>query len=71
APPYQEALKSFCGMLEKQFANQDFFLGKQFTMADASLYHPFFFLALNPTQFAKVAEFPSLMRWYERVRAIA
>ena len=71
APPYQEALKSFCGMLEKQFAHQDFFLGKQFTMADASLYHPFFFLSLNPGQFAKVAEFPSLMRWYERVRAIA
>jgi glutathione S-transferase len=71
APPYQEALKSFCGMLEKQLAHQDFFLGKQFTMADASLYHPFFFLSLNPAQFAKVAEFPSLMRWYERVRAIA
>src|ERR1700676_3432782 len=31
APPYQEALKLFCGMLEKQLAHQDFFLGQQFT----------------------------------------
>jgi len=65
-----EALKSYCAMIDKQVANQDFFLGKNFTMADASLYHPFFFLALNPGNFAKVAEFPHLMRWYERVRAI-
>ncbi len=48
-----------------------FLSGQNFTMADASLYHPFFFLALNPGNFAKVAEFPHLMRWYERVRAIA
>ena len=68
--PQVEALKSYLAMMDKQVANQDFFLGKNFTMADASLYHPFFFLSLNPGHFAKVAEFPHLMRWYERVRAI-
>jgi glutathione S-transferase len=66
-----ETLKTHCAMIDQQVANQDFFLGKNFTMVDASLYHPFFFLALNPGNFAKVAEFPHLMRWYERVRAIA
>ncbi|HVN27379.1 MAG TPA: glutathione S-transferase family protein [Candidatus Binataceae bacterium] len=70
-PACRETLKSHCAMIDKQVASQDFFLGKNFTMADASLYHPFFFLALNPGNFAKVAEFTHLMRWYERVRAIA
>ena len=70
-PGCLDTLKSHCAMIDTQAANQDFFLGKNFTMADASLYHPFFFLALNPGNFAKVAEFPHLMRWYERVRAIA
>jgi glutathione S-transferase len=70
-PGCLDTLKSHCAMIDAQVAHQDFFLGKTFTMADASLYHPFFFLALNPGNFAKVAEFPHLMRWYERVRAIA
>jgi len=71
AATHLNTLKTHCAMIDKQVANQDFFLGKNFTLADASLYHPFFFLALNPGNFAKVAEFPHLMRWYERVRAIA
>ena len=70
-PASLEALKSYCAMIDKQVAKQDYILGKDFTMADASLYHPFFFLALNPANFAKVAEFANLMRWYERVKAIA
>ena len=69
-PTHLETLKSHCAMIDKQVAHQDFFLGRNFTMADASLYHPFFFLSLNRGNFAKVAEFPHLMRWYERVRAI-
>jgi len=70
AGPHQETLDAFCKMIEKQLAHQDFVLGKQFTMADASLYHPFFFLSLNPKQFARIAKFPALMRWYERVRSL-
>jgi len=61
-------LKSHAGMIDTQLAGKDFFLGSGFTMTDASLYHPFFFLALNPTNFAQVHEFKNLMRWYERVR---
>ena len=69
-PACLETLKSHCAMIEKQVAHQDYILGRDFTMADASLYHPFFFLALNPGNFSKVAEFGNLMRWYERVRSI-
>ena len=64
----REALLSFAAMIDSNLRGKDFFLGGSFTMADASLYHPFFFLALNPANFALVQEFKHLMRWYERVR---
>lgn len=64
----REQLQSLCRMIDTQLAGKEFFLGGGFTMADASLYHPFFFLALNPGNFAVVNEFPNLKRWYERVR---
>lgn len=70
-PACLETLRTHCAMIDRQVANQNFFLGSNFTMADASLYHPFFFLSLNPGNFAKVADFPHLMRWYERVRGIS
>ena len=64
----REALLSFAAMIDSNLRGKDFFLDGSFTMADASLYHPFFFLALNPANFALVQEFKHLMRWYERVR---
>ncbi|HUY27525.1 MAG TPA: glutathione S-transferase family protein [Candidatus Binataceae bacterium] len=64
----REALLGFARMIDAQLAGKDFFLGSSFTMADASLYHPFFFLALNPANFALVKDFPNLMRWHQRVR---
>ncbi len=67
----REQLTGFCRMLDAQLAGRDFFLGQSFTMADASLYHPFFFLALNPGAFAVVREFPALAHWYERIRDLA
>ncbi len=68
AAPSREALAGFARMIDHQLRGNEFFLGSSFTMADASLYHPFFFLALNPANFALVKDFPNLMRWYERVR---
>jgi len=47
------------------------FLGKSFTMADASLYHPLFLLALNPSNFSMVKDFQNVNRWCERIRDIA
>jgi glutathione S-transferase len=64
----REQLVALARMIDTQLEGKDFFLGGGFTMADASLYHPFFFLALNPRNFALVGEFKNLMRWYERVR---
>jgi glutathione S-transferase len=61
-------LRSYCAMIDSQLKGADFFLGHRFTMADASLYHPFFFLALNGPGFAVIDEFPHLKRWYLRVR---
>ncbi|HEY6420853.1 MAG TPA: glutathione S-transferase family protein [Candidatus Binataceae bacterium] len=67
-PEYREQLLTCCRLIEEQVEEKDFFIGKYFTMADASLYHPFFFLALDPKNFAIVDDFPNLKRWYERVR---
>ncbi|HEY2485000.1 MAG TPA: glutathione S-transferase family protein [Candidatus Binataceae bacterium] len=68
AVAYREQLLVYARMIDTQLQGKEFFLGGGFTMADASLYHPFFFLALNPGNFEEVREFKNLMRWYERVR---
>lgn len=65
---YREQLLSYLRFIDEQLAGKDFFLGHDFTMADASVYHPFFFLALNPANFAMVNDFPNLNRWYARIR---
>ena len=67
-PSCREQLTAHARMIDTQLEGKNFFLGGGFTMADASLYHPFFFLALNPGNFAAVSGFKNLMRWYERVR---
>jgi glutathione S-transferase len=67
-PGCREQLMANARMIDTQLAGKDFFLGGGFTMADASLYHPFFFLTLNPGNFAPLHELKNLMRWYERVR---
>ena len=58
-------------MIDDQLVGKDFFLGKNFTMADASLYHPFFFLALNAENFAVVNDYRNIAGWYERIRDLA
>jgi len=68
AAAHREQLLVYARMIDTQLQGKDFFLGGGFTMADASLYHPFFFLALNPGSFQTLHEFKNLMRWYERVR---
>jgi glutathione S-transferase len=70
-PASRDQLRAYCAMIDSQLANRDFFLGKVFTVADASLYHPFFFLNLNAKKFVLVDEFRNLKRWYQRVRDIS
>jgi len=69
--PMRGQLAVYLRMIDDQLAGKDFFLGKSFTMADASLYHPLFFLALNPSNFSMVKDFKNVSRWYERVRDLA
>jgi glutathione S-transferase len=71
AAAHRENLSALTAMIDEQLAGKQYFLGGGFTMADASLYHPFFFLALNPAAFALVKDRPNLMRWYERIRDLA
>jgi glutathione S-transferase len=66
--PMKEQLASHLRMIDNQLAGKDFFLGSSFTMADASLYHPLFFLALIPSNFAMVNDYKNVNRWYERIR---
>jgi glutathione S-transferase len=68
AATHRENLSALTAMIDEQLAGKEYFLGDGFTMADASLYHPFFFLALNPAAFALVKDRSNLMRWYERIR---
>ncbi len=69
--PMKEQLVSYLRMIDDQLAGKDFFLGKSFTMADASLYHPLFFLTLNPSNFSIVKDFGNVSRWHERIRDLA
>lgn len=70
-PELKQQLGAYLAMLDEQLAGKDFFLGKTFTMADASLYHPLFFLALNPANFSIVDGFKNVTRWYQRIRDLA
>jgi glutathione S-transferase len=70
-PAAREQLASYCTMLDAQLGGRKFFLGDKFSLADASLYHPFFFLALNPKNFEIVSEYPNLKKWYERIRDLS
>jgi glutathione S-transferase len=71
AGPAREQVRSYLRMIDDQLAGKDFFLGASFTMADASLYHPLYFLSLNPPNFSIVKDFDNVARWYERVRDLA
>jgi len=68
AAAYREQLVLHVRMIDTQLQGKDFFLGGGVTMADASLYPPLFFLALDPRNFEAVRDFKNLMRWCERVR---
>ena len=69
--PMKEQLAVYLRMIDDQLAGKDFFLGRSFTMADASLYHPLFFFALNPSNFSMVKNLTNVSRWYERIRDLA
>ena len=71
APAAREQLAGYLRMIDAQLERKDFFLGRGFTMADASLYHPLYFLGLIPANFAMVKDFKNVARWHERIRDLA
>ncbi|HUA34597.1 MAG TPA: glutathione S-transferase family protein [Candidatus Binataceae bacterium] len=71
AGTHRETLAGYCRMIDAQMTGKDFVLGGGFTLADASLFHPFYFLSLIPNNFALTDGYKNLRRWYERVRDLA
>jgi glutathione S-transferase len=70
--PARDQLALFCKLIDTQLAGKDFFLGNgKFSLADASLYHPFFFLTLSPGNFQMISEYPNLKKWHERIRDLS
>jgi len=45
-------------------------LGESFSLADAALYHPVWFLQAEPSSFAIAQKFSNLMRWFKRIDAM-
>jgi len=67
----KEQLAGHLRMIDDQLAGKDFFLGKSFTMADASLLPSAVFSRAQPGEFSMVKDFKNVSRWHERVRDIA
>ena len=57
-------------MMDRQTEHTTYMLGESFSLADAALYHPVWFLQSEPSSFALAQKFPNLMRWFKRVDAM-
>ncbi|HVN29473.1 MAG TPA: glutathione S-transferase C-terminal domain-containing protein, partial [Candidatus Binataceae bacterium] len=57
-------------MMDRQLAHTTWMLGESFSLADAALWHPIWFLQSEPSSFALAQKFPDLMRWFKRVDAM-
>jgi glutathione S-transferase len=70
APDARNQLRAFLDILDRQLAKRPFLLTDSFSLADASCFHPVWFLRAEPTAFGIAQKFPSLMRWFERIDAM-
>lgn len=57
-------------MMDRQLETTTYMLGESFSLADAALFHPVWFLQAEPSSFAIALEFSSLMRWFKRIDAM-
>jgi len=70
-PEAADQLRAHAQLLEAQLADgRRFLLGDAASLADASAYHPVWFLRAIPPTAGAFAEFPRLEAWAERVKAI-
>jgi hypothetical protein len=57
-------------MMDRQLEQTTYMLGESFSLADAALYHPVWFLQSEPSSFALAQKFSNLMRWFKRIDAM-
>lgn len=71
APYAKEQCRGFAQWLDRQLADErPYLLGQHFSLADASCYHPVWFLRNFPPAATIFAEFPKLIAWAERILAM-
>ena len=70
APDARNQLRAFLDILDRQLAARPFLLGDSFSLADASCFHPVWFLRAEPTAFGFAQRMPNVMRWFERIDAL-
>ena len=71
APLAADQLRAHAQLLDAQLSDgRQFLLGDRASLADATAYHPVWFLRSMPPTRESFAEFPRIEAWTERVRAI-
>jgi len=71
APYAKEQCRGFAQWLDRQLADEHpYLLGRHFSLADASCYHPIWFLRTFPPAATIFDEFPRLIAWAERILAM-
>ena len=70
-PHAREQLRGLLGLVEAQLADgRPYLLGEAFSLADAAVYHPRWFLRVAPQATALLTEFSHLVTWTERVEEL-
>lgn len=70
-PLFADQLRAHVSLVEDQLRDgREFLLDAAFSLADASAYHPIWFLLGMPPTRGILDEFPGVRAWAERVRAI-
>ena len=71
APHAKEQCRGFAQLLAAQLTEgSQFLLGRQFSLADAACYHPVWFLRNFPPAAVVFDEFPHVVEWSERIKAM-
>lgn len=70
APDARNQLRAYLDMIDRQLEHTTYMLGESFSLADAALYHPVWFLQSEPSSFALAQKCLNLMRWFKRIDAM-
>jgi glutathione S-transferase len=71
APHAKEQCRAYAQLIAAQLADgRPFLLGSQCSLADAACYHPVWFLRNFPPAAGVFDEFPALVAWAERIKAM-